>query len=80
MLFVAQKRSNKGFYMCLNVISAANDAHANDVIYHNTYRVMLKEKMIKRELEYHENWNLNFLGPTGVSNDEFQLNRFNKLV
>ena len=55
MLFVAQKRSDKGFYMCLNVISAANDAHANDVIYHNTYRVMLKEKMIKRELEYHEN-------------------------
>ena len=36
MLFVAQKLSHKGFYRRLNVTSAANDAPANDVMYHST--------------------------------------------
>ena len=53
MLSVAQKLSNKGFYRRLNVISAANDAPANDVMYHKTCWVMLKEKMIKRELKFY---------------------------
>ena len=80
MLFVAQKPSNKGFYRRLDVISAAKDAPANDIMYHNTCWVMLKEKMIKRELKFYGNWNLNFLGPTDVANDECQLNGLNKLV
>ena len=37
MLSVAQKLSNKGFQRCLNVISATNDALANDVMYHSQY-------------------------------------------
>ena len=36
MLSVVQKLSNKGFYRRLNVISAANDAPADDVMYRNT--------------------------------------------
>ena len=52
MLSVAQKLSNKGFYRCLNVISVANDAPANDVMYHNTCWVILKE-MIKRQLKFY---------------------------
>ena len=80
MIFVAQKLSNKGFYRRLNVISAAYDAPANDVIYHNNCWVMLKEKMIKLELKFYGNWNLNFLGPIDVTNDECQLNGLNKLV
>ena len=55
MLFVAQKPSNKGFYRRLDVISAAKDAPANDIMYHNTCWVMLKEKMIKRELKFYGN-------------------------
>ena len=80
MLSVVQKLSNKGFYRRLNVISAVNDAPANDVMYHGTCRVLLKEKMIKRDLRFYENWNLNFLGPIDVTNDECQLNGHNKLV
>ena len=53
VIFVAQKLSNKGFYRRLNVISAAYDAPANDVIYHNNCWVMLKEKMIKLELKFY---------------------------
>ena len=52
MFSVAQKLSNKGFYGRLNVISAANDAPTNDGMYHSTCWVMLKEKMIKRELKF----------------------------
>ena len=55
MLSVAQKFSNKGFYKRLNSISAANDVTANDVMYHNTCWVMLKEKMIKLELKFYGN-------------------------
>ena len=55
MLSVAQKLSNKGFYRRLNVISAVNDAPANDVMYHSTCWVLLKEKMIKRDLRFYEN-------------------------
>ena len=40
MLFVAQKFSNTCFYRRLNTISIANDAHAIDVMYHNTYDKM----------------------------------------
>ena len=53
MLSIAQKLSNKGFYRCLNVISVANDAPAIDVMYHNACWVMLKEKMIKRQLKFY---------------------------
>ena len=53
MLSVAQKHSNKGFYSRINVISAANNVPANDVTYHNTYPIMLKEKIIKRELKFY---------------------------
>ena len=80
MLSVAQKFSSKDFYKRLNSISAANDVTANDVMYHNTCWVMLKEKMIKLELKFYGNWNLNFLGPIDVTNDECQLNGLNKLV
>ena len=80
MLLVVQKLSNKSFYRWLNTISAATDAPANDVIYHNTCSAMLKEKMIKRELKFYGNSNLDFLGPNDVTNDECQLNRLNKLV
>ena len=52
-LSVAQKLCNKGFYRRLNVISAANDASANDVMYHNTCWVMLNEKMAKLELKFY---------------------------
>ena len=55
MFSVAQKLSNKGFYYRLNVVSAANDAPANDDMYHSTCWVMLKEKMIKRELKFYGN-------------------------
>ena len=80
MFSVVQKLSNESFYRWLNTISAANGAPANDVMYHNTCSVMLKEKMIKRELKFYGNWNLDFLGPNDVTNDECQLNRLNKLV
>ena len=80
MFSVAQKLSNKGFYYRLNVVSAANDAPANDDMYHSTCWVMLKEKMIKRELKFYGNWILNFLGPIDVTNDECQLNELSKLV
>ena len=80
MLSVAQKFSNEGFYKRLNSISAANDVTANDVMYHNTRWVMLKEKMIKLELKFYGNWNLNFLGPIDNTNDECQLNGLNKLA
>ena len=49
MLSVAQKLSNKGFYRPLN----ADDAPANDVMYHSTCWVMLKEKMAKLELKFY---------------------------
>ena len=44
MFSVVQKLSNKGFYGRLNVISAVNDAPANDVMYHSTCWVMLKQR------------------------------------
>ena len=77
---VAPKSSNKGFDSCLNGISAANDAPFNDFMYHNTCWVILKERKIKRELKFYGNWNLNFLGPTDVTNDECQLIGLKKLV
>ena len=60
-----------GFYGHLNVKSPANDAPANDVMYHNTCWVMLEEKVIKRELKCYGNWVFNFLGPTDVTNDDW---------
>ena len=36
--------------------------------------------MIKHKLKFYGNWNLNFLGPIDVTNDECQLNGLNKLV
>ena len=80
MFSVARKLSNKGFYGRLNVISAANHTPANDAMCHNTCWVILKEKMIKRELKFYGNWILNFLGPIDVTNDECQLIGLNKLV
>ena len=55
MFSVARKLSNKGFYGRLNVISAANHTPANDAMCHNTCWVILKEKMIKRELKFYGN-------------------------
>ena len=70
MLSVVQKLSNKGFYRRLNVISAANDAPAEDVMYRNTCWVKLKEIIIKRELKFYGSQNLNFLGPIDVTYDD----------
>ena len=42
MLSVAQKLSSKGVYRRLNLMSAANDVPANDVMYHNTCWVNAK--------------------------------------
>ena len=48
-----KKLSSKGFYRRLNRISEADDAPADDVMHRNTCLVMLKEKMIKRELIFY---------------------------
>ena len=48
-----EKLSSKGFYRRLNRISAAHDAPADDGMHRNTCWVMLKEKMIKRELKFY---------------------------
>ena len=47
MLSRAQKLSNKGFCRRLNTISAANNAPANDVMYHKTCWVNAKREADK---------------------------------
>ena len=47
MLNVSQQLSNKNFYRRLNTISAANDAPANDVMYHDICWVKAKREADK---------------------------------
>ena len=66
MLSVAQKLSNKGFYRRLNTISAANDAPASDVMYHNICWVNAKRKADKAYETFSEKDYINALSDVEI--------------
>ena len=66
MLSVAQKLSNKGFYKRLNTILAANDAPANDVMYHNSCWVNAKRDADKTYETFSEKDYINALSDVEI--------------
>ena len=66
MLSVAQKLSNKGFYRRFNTISAANDAPANDAMYHNSCWVNVKRDADKTYETFSEKDYINALSDVEI--------------
>ena len=61
ILSSSRKRSNKGFYVCLNTKPVANDAPTTDLMYYKTCCLVAKKEADKTNETFDENDYINTL-------------------